>query len=305
MVKVWHPDRFGNDARLREKAETKLKEINEAYRLLLTDRDAGESGYSAVPAEPTSSNIHVKSSSSKVVQSRRGRPRRYAVRVGWVYAGLAVVVAFMLGLFVFAHSPVRDTGVAHDPASPAEDVKGQGAAESPSPGVPEAVIAGDGAHSPGAVDDKAPSKELRDVKGVRPAGFSVRPLSDAETLRIETACSKLKEGQTVYQRCVKAQLDLITNASGRPDLGGLNREERESIESVCAGGNGRVQTYNRCLIAQLADVSAEPVRPDVSTFRGDDRSAVELACRNAKHREGPAAYDRCVARTIRLLEQSR
>jgi len=34
MVKVWHPDRFGHDARLRLKAQNKLKEINGAYELL-------------------------------------------------------------------------------------------------------------------------------------------------------------------------------------------------------------------------------------------------------------------------------
>ena len=34
LVKVWHPDRFPNDSRVRRKAEEKLKEINEAYRTL-------------------------------------------------------------------------------------------------------------------------------------------------------------------------------------------------------------------------------------------------------------------------------
>jgi curved DNA-binding protein CbpA len=41
LVKVWHPDRFGSDARLREKAEDKLKEINKAYRVLQSDRSVG------------------------------------------------------------------------------------------------------------------------------------------------------------------------------------------------------------------------------------------------------------------------
>ncbi len=34
LVKVWHPDRFPNDPRLREKATGKLQEINEAYEVL-------------------------------------------------------------------------------------------------------------------------------------------------------------------------------------------------------------------------------------------------------------------------------
>jgi curved DNA-binding protein CbpA len=36
LAKVWHPDRFAHDARLQEKAQNKLKEINEAYEALLT-----------------------------------------------------------------------------------------------------------------------------------------------------------------------------------------------------------------------------------------------------------------------------
>lgn len=34
LAKVWHPDRFAHDARLQEKAQNKLKEINEAYEAL-------------------------------------------------------------------------------------------------------------------------------------------------------------------------------------------------------------------------------------------------------------------------------
>lgn len=34
IVNVWHPDRFSNNPRLKEKAEEKLKEINKAYETL-------------------------------------------------------------------------------------------------------------------------------------------------------------------------------------------------------------------------------------------------------------------------------
>ena len=34
LVKVWHPDRFANDPKLSSKAQEKLKEINEAYRII-------------------------------------------------------------------------------------------------------------------------------------------------------------------------------------------------------------------------------------------------------------------------------
>jgi hypothetical protein len=38
LTKVWHPDRFGNDARLRAKAEERLKAINAAYHTVVACR---------------------------------------------------------------------------------------------------------------------------------------------------------------------------------------------------------------------------------------------------------------------------
>lgn len=45
LAKVWHPDRFVHDPRLQEKAQEKLKEINEAYELI----SSGKSPRSAEP----------------------------------------------------------------------------------------------------------------------------------------------------------------------------------------------------------------------------------------------------------------
>src|SRR4030095_387351 len=38
LTKVWHPDRFAHDPRLQQKAEEKLKEINEAYEHLISGK---------------------------------------------------------------------------------------------------------------------------------------------------------------------------------------------------------------------------------------------------------------------------
>jgi hypothetical protein len=48
LAKVWHPDRFLHDPRLQEKAQEKLKEINEAYDLL----SSGKTPRSATPPQP-------------------------------------------------------------------------------------------------------------------------------------------------------------------------------------------------------------------------------------------------------------
>jgi Flp pilus assembly protein TadB len=41
LTKVWHPDRFGDDPRLRQKAEEKLKTILQAYETIRVSRAAG------------------------------------------------------------------------------------------------------------------------------------------------------------------------------------------------------------------------------------------------------------------------
>lgn len=52
MAKVWHPDRFSHDPRLQQKAQEKLKEINEAYDLLTSGRSARRAHSPARPASP-------------------------------------------------------------------------------------------------------------------------------------------------------------------------------------------------------------------------------------------------------------
>jgi hypothetical protein len=42
LTKVWHPDRFGNDAALRHKAEEKLKAINVAHEMILASRGSAD-----------------------------------------------------------------------------------------------------------------------------------------------------------------------------------------------------------------------------------------------------------------------
>lgn len=41
LVRVWHPDRFLDKPRLMQKAEEKLKEINEAYRMVFSFLNSG------------------------------------------------------------------------------------------------------------------------------------------------------------------------------------------------------------------------------------------------------------------------
>ncbi len=100
LVKVWHPDRFGHDPRLRQKADDKLKEINAAYEAL--------KGWSARPAPPKpeghtqSHSAGSRESAPKVPEPPRperpapARPRSRKQRplstaVSWTLAAAATV----------------------------------------------------------------------------------------------------------------------------------------------------------------------------------------------------------------------
>ena len=52
LAKVWHPDRFLHDPRLQEKAQEKLKEINEAYDQLTSGRQRKRRYEPAPPPPP-------------------------------------------------------------------------------------------------------------------------------------------------------------------------------------------------------------------------------------------------------------
>ncbi len=277
LVKVWHPDRFGSDARLRVKAEEKLQRINEAYRVL-----QGDAGAVAPPARY--------SSSAAVVVRVRGRSR--GVAVGWLYGGLAVLVLLLTGYLVIVH-----------PAKMGGDVAPALAAN---PAVPQTS----GGVSAGRVAGSAANPRTSDAGDAAGAAeFRVRSLSEAETARLEEACEPQRDrfGQRAYQVCMAAQVGLLTNPAGRPDLSALNAVERASIESACAEARraGGVDGYDRCLTVKMAEWAAEPARPSLSTLNAADRSSVELACRGARDAQGPAAYDRCLVRFMKALAESR
>jgi len=68
LAKVWHPDRFVHDPRLQEKAQEKLKEINEAYELL-------SSGKTPRPAPPPPRAAQTVDPAPFVPVERRSVPR--------------------------------------------------------------------------------------------------------------------------------------------------------------------------------------------------------------------------------------
>jgi curved DNA-binding protein CbpA len=310
-VKVWHPDRFGNDPRLRQKAELQLKLINEAYRMLQSNSGVGgmhaggsESASSSSPRDTSSSSgaYGRRYSASPIPRNGRGRSSGYGVGVGWIYRGLGISVILLAGYLVIEHDPMQGAGSSRDSVD-------QRSAGIPVQQTLEASRSGRVVHS---TDLNGAGVRPRGVGGLKDPGlrqFQVRSLSAAETDRLETLCSRQKKlwGQVAYQSCLKAQLDVITNPAGKPDLSALREAERESIESVCSEAR-RLRgpdSYNRCETEQVASLAAEPARPDLSTVNDVDRHSIESACTNVKNREGPAAYNRCLDRLMRTLAEAR
>ena len=126
MVKVWHPDRFGSDPRLRRKAENKLKEINDAYRVL-------QSGSST--AEDTGSDRGDLSSSAgrrnaPIRRSRRAGSKRSA-SVGWMKACVSVALLFSAGYWLLEREPMHAARPSPPSAQQGGDAGSQSTATDP------------------------------------------------------------------------------------------------------------------------------------------------------------------------------
>ena len=307
MVKVWHPDRFGSDPRLRQKAEDKLKQINRAYQVLVSGSAPGET-FEAKPERSASSAAgdapsSRRSASSPIPRSGRAWSRRSSVGVGWLYACVGIALGLMAGYVALKHESGQ--GATYPPAS-VQQVEASGAATG-IPSMPTPKVAAEREVRSGELPGRnVVSKDSAGSDRSTAAQFSVRQLSGAETEQLESACSKLKDS-AAHQTCVRVQLDMIRNAPGQPDLSALNGVERESIESACSEAKRLHGTggYNRCLTIQMAEFAADPVRPDLSGLSEADRSSIEAACRKAKYRDGPSAYNRCRMGLIKLLAESK
>jgi hypothetical protein len=296
LVKVWHPDRFGSDARLCAKAEDELKRINEAYTAL---QEGGRGAqFAAEPGRTPSSNDHHparRPRSSAVASDDPGRLKLSAARALSICMGVGTLAVLSVA-FALHRGGATET-VKRGQAAP--QTFGTMPSQSPGAGTIGSVTV--------AANRDVSAKHTR--RAVRPGTkpFHVRLLSEAQSAQLNSACETQKDKQNPadYQTCLKAQVALIT-ASPPSDLSELSGPERESLDSTCSNARRLgAPAYNRCINTQVAELASNPIRPDMSELSGADRSQVEAACRNTKERDGPAAYNRCRIRLITLLAQSK
>ena len=110
LAKVWHPDRFVHDPRLQEKAQEKLKEINEAYELISsgkTPRPAPAETFHAAPVQRPS--------------TPRGSSWKWAVVPVFMFAAVfAVTTKVLLERRSHVQPQVETQTVSTDPATQTE-----------------------------------------------------------------------------------------------------------------------------------------------------------------------------------------
>ena len=110
LTKVWHPDRFLHDPRLQEKAQEKLKEINEAYEQLISRNTRRTT---PPPRRPQTSTAASSYTTNVNVPARRG--------IGWHWYVAGSFAMFALVFAVTTRSLVRDR--VPQPVEPAESVE--------------------------------------------------------------------------------------------------------------------------------------------------------------------------------------
>ncbi len=101
LAKVWHPDRFQGDKALTDAAESKLKEINSAYRFLTSKspKDAGRQGGESAGGR---SGRATRTPQDGCKTSRREATRSTTpiqIPTAWIFPSLKISIKFLLVAF--------------------------------------------------------------------------------------------------------------------------------------------------------------------------------------------------------------
>ncbi len=174
LAKVWHPDRFSHDPRLQQKAQEKLKEINEAYAQLTSGRHVRRprtrpAPERSPPAAPATDWTHAPAVTTVV---RKEKPQH-----AWFVLPIALVfcAAFVVALISLVPSGARPAPERAPPPESQEEArasdKGQqseggtrAAAAQPTPRVKERA----GRQSPAEATSGGDTGSELNVRQLRP-----------------------------------------------------------------------------------------------------------------------------------------
>ena len=161
LAKVWHPDRFSHDPRLQQKAQEKLKEINEAYERLTSGKAARRPRTPPAPAEPYAP------AAANAATVARKRPRIF------LPTALVFCAAFVVALILFVPPRLRPaperTPTAEQEETPSSDKAQQ------SEGVARADAA-QPARGKERANRQPPAEVTSDEKSSEPGARQLRPM---------------------------------------------------------------------------------------------------------------------------------
>lgn len=114
LAKVWHPDRFAHDPRLQQKAQEKLKEINEAYKGLTSGAPSAPRRRPAPPPRPDARAQSDHSHADKRNGHQLSTPLTVLLALFVAGAALFVGLRLMRPTPAPAHADARPQAVADD-----------------------------------------------------------------------------------------------------------------------------------------------------------------------------------------------
>ena len=309
LAKVWHPDRFGSDPRLRAKAEETLKRINAAYQFLQSDTAARRWGATGSSSRNSNSTSTRRTDTGPQWGSDRQpqppKPPTDSPRLLWKQIPLWAYAAIALAVVGLVSASRDETEARNERAASSRPTSGTSA---PRP----AVVAGPTAESmSGAVSLKSPSDRpaatppqrlnVQRRTGAASRDVQVPDLPDGATNAVtdsRAASTADLGGVTSPPQTQPANTTIVAvrPRASSESRSTLTSEENASLEAACSQAKyvEGPAAYNRCIADQMARFASAPRRPDFSKLSQPERQSIEAACSQAKYVQGPAAYNRCL-----------
>jgi len=200
LAKVWHPDRFPNDPKLRAKGELKLKELNEAYKLIVLHLEKRGSLATEVPQPEPASRERRRTAAganrkATTVAGIEAVPIQKQARMGCAFiASILLLIGFLAAGVLFNSMRLE---ARRDPVVQAV-IEGDGAGDD----VVETSVNGDVEENPGVEPPEA-IRESTDGEFPYTHQDALSPEMEARLARLEErAREKAKQDGTTNQVAV-------------------------------------------------------------------------------------------------------
>jgi hypothetical protein len=300
LAKVWHPDRFPSDSRVRRKAEEKLKQINEAYRTLKAHqgsasrtgdfsgpesqaRETQNPGYARAADNTPPPYEHTReedcSSASSAVRPTH-LPR-------WVYIFAVILAVRGIGYLTQTSNPRRPPTVAYAPAPPISQRQSAPSLDQLQHALPDSSRI----DVPAPKATSAPSNK-GDEDSKTHKGSLLSKLAARDREWVDRSCPK-SLGPSLWTSCVEREAAALSLE--RPDLSNLTAKDRNWLFRACPRSLGPSLTI-ACLNREAPAIKSG--MPDLSRLPPEDRAWVQKSCPLSL---GPSLYRSCVVREVSAL----